>query len=309
MMPSTIWSASENWLMEAESSTVSQEPIAFSSLGSKWWRWARTVRTAWIALMWRSARGGLEDDGVGVALLGEIAHEGERKEGVLVVGAVVGGVLDFVAEDADHVEDLAFDLHCFADGRVAVEEFLRGVGAEDDDLAVVGEVGGLEVAALFDDEVAHLAVGQIDGLGLDVDDLGAVVEGEAAVGLGGDSFQKRNGVTNGFDVAVAELDFLAGAFAAGLHGGLSTPDHDDVVADAHEAVEDLLAERAAVAEEEDDGDEPPGDAEHGERGAEAVADESLERLAEDFGEVHRVLRRMERRRRSRSLHSALLRSG
>ena len=37
----------------------------------------------------------------------------------------------------------------FADGRVAVEEFVGGVGAEDDDLAVVGEVGGFEVAAVL----------------------------------------------------------------------------------------------------------------------------------------------------------------
>ena len=64
------------------------------------------------------------------------------------------------------------------------------MGAEDDDLTVVGEVGRLEVAALFDDEIAHLAVGQVDGLGLDVDDLGAVVEGETAVGLGGDGFEE-----------------------------------------------------------------------------------------------------------------------
>ena len=46
------------------------------------------------------------------------------------------------------LKDVAFDLHGFADGRVAVEELLRGVRTEDDDLAVVGEVGGLEVAAL-----------------------------------------------------------------------------------------------------------------------------------------------------------------
>ncbi len=88
----------------------------------------------------------------------------EGDEGVLVVGAVVGGVLDLVAQHADDLKDVAFDLDRFADGRVAVEELLRGVRAEDDDLAVLGEVGGLEVAALVDVELAHAAVGKLDGL-------------------------------------------------------------------------------------------------------------------------------------------------
>ncbi len=48
--------------------------------------------------------------------------------------------------------------------------------AEDDDLAMLGEVGGLEVAALGDVQLAHGAVGVFDELAGDVDDLGAVFE-------------------------------------------------------------------------------------------------------------------------------------
>ncbi len=119
-------------------------------------------------------------------MLAERAHDVEGDEDVFVVGAVVGGVLDFVAEDADDGEGLTFDLNGFAYGRVAVEEFFSGVGAEDDDLAMLGEVGGFKVAALLDVEVAHATVGEIDGLGLDEDDLGAVLDAEGVVGFAGD---------------------------------------------------------------------------------------------------------------------------
>ena len=85
----------------------------------------------------------------------------EGDEGVFVVGTVVGGVLDLGFQDADDLEDVAFDLDRFADGRVAVEEFLRCVRAEDDDLTVLGEVGGFEVAALVDVEFSHAAVGEV----------------------------------------------------------------------------------------------------------------------------------------------------
>ena len=138
-------------------------------------------RASWAGRRWTAGRADCGD-----------AHGVEGDEDVFVVGAVVGGVLDLGCEDADDLEGLAFDLHGFADGRVAVEEFLRGVGAEDDDLAVLGEVGGLEVAAFCDVEFAHAAVGKVDGLGLDVDDLGAVLEAEAVVGLGADGGEEGN---------------------------------------------------------------------------------------------------------------------
>ncbi len=159
-----------------------------------------------------------------------------------------------VCKDADDLEDVAFDFDRFADRWVAVEEFLRGVGAEDDDLPMLGEVGGLEVAALGDVQFAHAAVGILDGLAGDVDDLGTVFEAEAVVALGADGGEEGNCVAYCFGVSVEELDALAGAFSASLHAGLAAPDHDDVVTKAEEAVENLFAETAAVAEEKDYGD-------------------------------------------------------
>jgi hypothetical protein len=67
---------------------------------------------------------------------------------------------------------------------------------------------------------------------------------------------------------------------------LSAPDHDDVIADAEEALQDRVAEALAVAEQKHDRDQSPHDAEHGEAGTHAVAVEGVERLAEGFFEIH-----------------------
>jgi len=231
-------------------------------------------------------RTGLEDNTAGVALVAEDAHCIEWDECVFVVGAVVGGVLDFGGQDADDLEDMPFDLDGFADGWVAVEELLRGMAAEDDDLTVFGEVGRLEVAAFGDVEFAHAAVGQFDGLAGDIDDLGAVLEAEAVVAFGADSGEEGNGIADGFDVSVEEFDFFAGTLAASLHAGLATPHHDDVVAEAEEAIENFFTDAATVAEKENYGDESPDDAEHGEAGTKAVAEQGIDALTDDFGEVH-----------------------
>jgi len=50
--------------------------------------------------------------------------------------------------------------------------------------------------------------------------------------------------------SVEKFHALAGALAAGLHAGLSTPYHDDVVAETEEAIEDTFAEALAVTQEQ-----------------------------------------------------------
>ena len=105
-----------------------------------------------------------------------------------------------------------------------------------------------------------------------------------------DGFEEGDCVADGFGVAIKELYFFAGSFATRLHAGLSAPHHDDVVAQAHEAIEYLFPRELAVAEQKDDGDEAPDDSEHGKAGAETVADERLEGLRDDFEEVHGVRR-------------------
>ena len=160
------------------------------------------------------------------------------------------------------------------------------MGAEVDDLAVIGEVVGLEVAAGLDIETAHAAVGEIDGLGLDADDLGTVLDAEAVVGLVGDGAKEGKRVAQGFGVAFLELHFLTRPLTAGLHRGLAAPEHDDVVADAEETLQDRLADGVAVAEQKHDGDESPDDAKHCEHGAHAIAAEGIDGLIEGFADFH-----------------------
>ena len=57
-------------------------------------------------------------------------------------------------------------------------------------MAMVGEVGGLKVAALSDGDVAHAGVREADGLAGDVDDLGAVLEAEGVVVFGADGVEE-----------------------------------------------------------------------------------------------------------------------
>src|SRR6202012_6210606 len=93
-------------------------------------------------------------------------------------------------------------------------------------------------------------------------------------------------VAEGFGVAFLELDLLTGPLAACLHGGLPAPEHDDVIADAEEALQNGFADGVAVAEQKDDGDESPDDAEHGEDGTHAIAAEGVDGLIEGFADFH-----------------------
>jgi hypothetical protein len=54
MMPRRISRATEKATICLPSSMVSHVLRAFSSRGSKWWRWARTARTDWMARRWSS---------------------------------------------------------------------------------------------------------------------------------------------------------------------------------------------------------------------------------------------------------------
>ncbi len=47
-----------------------------------------------------------------------------------------------------------------------------------------------------------------------------------------------------------------------------------------------FAEAFAVAQQEHDGDESPDDAEHGEAGAQAIAEQRIDALTDDLREVH-----------------------
>src|SRR5258708_40307345 len=110
------------------------------------------------------------------------------------------------------------------------------MGAEDDDLAMVGEVGGLEVSALCDVQPSHTAVGKLDRFALNIDDLRSVLEAEAIIDLGAYGLEEGNLIADCLGVAIDKFHTPSRSFATGLHAGLAAPDHDDVVAEAEEAV-------------------------------------------------------------------------
>src|SRR5215469_8880455 len=98
--------------------------------------------------------------------------------------------------------------------------------SEDDDLAMLSEVGRLEVATLFDVQPAHSSIRQIDGLRGDVNHLRSIFETESIIGLGTDRSEERDRIANGLSISIEKLDLLTGALTASLHAGLAAPHHD-----------------------------------------------------------------------------------
>src|SRR5581483_1400941 len=96
--------------------------------------------------------------------------------------------------------------------------------------------------------------------------------------------------------------------ATGLQTGLAGPDDDRAVGKrAAKAGRQRLLEAVAVREQHDDGDNPPRDAEHRERRAEAVVIHAVERLDEELDD--RLHGHISKRSASTGGSSAALRAG
>ncbi len=86
-------------------------------------------------------------------------------------------------------------------------------------------------------------------------------------------------------VGQPEPQAFAGAFAAGLHAGLLREHDRDAVAERSvKAADQRLVEAFAVGQQHDHRDDAPGDAEHRQAGAHAIANQADDRLADDFAE-------------------------
>ncbi len=230
--------------------------------------------------------GGLDDDFVGVADVFEIAHQCEGNEAVLVVRTLIHRILDLVAHGADDFEIKSSDFDVLPGAGRSLKNFLRGFVAENDDTAMIGEVAFIEVTSLGKRELAHLPIGHVDAAHQDGDNAGADLESEVAVDFAADRANQRNFVADGFDVLEFVRNFLSGALTAGLHAGLSGPKDDDVVSHVQEGVQNASAEALAVGKQKHNGDQAPADAEHGQRGARAVAHQSLPALRDEFFQEH-----------------------
>ena len=123
----------------------------------------------------------LKHEHMGIALVVYVAHAFEGHEYILVVGAVVGRILDFELEQADHVPGRAIDGHVFADRIACAEHFFRGIRSKDENVAVFGEVALLEVTAFGHVQLAYLAIGILNRLALYGDDPIAIFVSDGIV--------------------------------------------------------------------------------------------------------------------------------
>ena len=194
---------------------------------------------------------------------------------VVVATAALGG-------DADDLETKAVDGDEGAHGGVAHEEEIVGFRAEKDDMAMLGDVVGIEVAALGEGNGADLL-----DVGLDAPDA----TGEAAVLAGlfeiaaneesGDVANMRSAADSG---AVSKGDVIGttAVVLAGESGDGTGIEEDDVCAEGGERAALTGAEAFAEADEQKQRGDTPGDAEHGQEGSQLVGCDRLEDLLEDL---------------------------
>ena len=189
---------------------------------------------------------------------------------------------------ADDGEADVVDGDGFAEDGAAREEQLGRFEAEDDNATVVDQVVGV-------DEAAFVHGDEADGgeVGLDAHDLSRGV-GEGADGVevasveqGGDGAQLGEGTQIGF-VAEGELVGPHAGVLVSDSGDRAVPHHDDVVAEGGEVAMLTGAEALPEADQDEQRAYPPGNAKHGEEGAQLVGQHGAEDLAES---VRKILHR------------------
>jgi hypothetical protein len=110
---------------------------------------------------------------------------------------------------------------------------------------------------------------------------------KVAIDLAANRADNRNLFANGFDIFEFILNRFARALAAGLHAGLPRPDDDHVVAHVHEGVHHASTQPLTISQQQHHRSQAPHNAQHGERGAHAVAHERLPALRDEFFQEHR----------------------
>jgi len=216
----------------------------------------------------------------------ELLHRGEGHVELLVVAVIVAA--GDGADLANDAEGDVVDGDGFAEDGAAREEQLGRFEAEDDNAAVVDQVVGV-------DEAAFVHGDEADGgeVGLDAHDLSRGV-GEGADGVevasveqGGDGAQLGEGTQIGF-VAEGELVGPHAGVLVSDSGDRAVPHHDDVVAEGGEVAMLTGAEALPEADQDEQRAYPPGNAKHGEEGAQLVGQHGAEDLAES---VRKILHR------------------
>ena len=88
-----------------------------------------------------------------------------------------------------------------------------------------------------------------------------------------------------FDIGIVEPDAAAGALSARLQFRAAAEQDDDVLAQRLRVVALAFLEAVAHRDDQHDRRDAPGDAGHGEKGAQLVAEQTLDDLPEELGQV------------------------
>src|SRR5581483_10783775 len=106
--------------------------------------------------------GGLDDDYVEIFNVLEIAEQSERDESILVVGPHVHRVLNLVAHDSNDREVEAANVYALAHRGSTLKNTARCLISQDDHPIVLSEILLGKVASIFQGQLAHLPVRELD---------------------------------------------------------------------------------------------------------------------------------------------------
>ena len=221
----------------------------------------------------------IEPDAIEPGGVLKIAHGGEGDPDGSV--DIVFAFDHFGAQDADDGEHDAVETDALADGIAAGEELGFGIGADDADVGALLLFEAVEEPAFVDFESEDVEAFGAYAVYLPTVGMKVVLDGCVLEHDGCNGGYARDGVPDQIHVIKGEADFDAGFVRAGLLGGSAAIDLDVVDAPLGEDVDDGAGEACAVGEQEHDGGDAPGHADHGDHGTAAVVEHGFPGLGEN----------------------------
>ncbi len=210
----------------------------------------------------------IEPDGVEVVGVLEVAHGGEGNVDDAIDIVVTG--LHLGTKNTDDFKADAIKPYVLADGATSREKFFFGFGADDGDACALDLILGIVEASLREAQSADgesIRVFAVDGHG---ERASVVLHGRLLEAVGSDVGDLWDVGCEQIDVVQRETSFRAGLLATGLHGGAARDDDKKLGPEVGKDVGAGAAEAIAVGEEHDNRGDPPGHAQHSERGTPPV---------------------------------------
>jgi hypothetical protein len=93
------------------------------------------------------------------------------------------------------------------------------------------------------------------------------------------------------DIGIDPVDEATSMETSGLEAGAAMEDDHDVAAKSFRLLGLAHAQAFSGGDHEDDGNDAPGDSEHGEKGADAVGPERAEDVLDEIKKCHLTVRR------------------